>query len=56
MVLVAFSFAHEDSKKMEQIFAGANQSLNSSTISLAQNNLQDINAAKKTTSVVDLAQ
>ena len=37
MVLVAFSFAHEDSKKMEQVFAGANQSLNSSTPSLTQN-------------------
>ena len=30
MVLVAFSFAHEDSKKMEQLFAGASRSLNSS--------------------------
>ena len=37
MVLVAFSFAHEDSKKMEQVFAGANQSLNSSIPSLTQN-------------------
>lgn len=37
MVLVAFSFAHEDSKKMEQIFAGAHQALNSSNPSLTQN-------------------
>ena len=56
MVLVAFSFAHEDSKKMEQIFAGANQSLNSTHPLLTQNDPLIINDTKKPTSGFGLTQ
>jgi hypothetical protein len=56
MVLVAFSFAHEDSKKMEQIFAGANQSLNSSHPLLTQNDPQITDDVKKSTSSFGLTQ
>ena len=52
MVLVAFSFAHEDSKKMEQIFAGAKQSLNSS---LTQNIQPNIDQKKNGLSIVNLS-
>ena len=56
LVLVAFSFAHEDSKKMEHIFAGAKQSLNFSTPSLSQNNQLDVDTKNKIASLADLPQ
>ena len=56
LVLVAFSFAHEDSKKMDLIFAGAKQSLNSPTPLLSQNNQPDIDAKKKMVSLADPSQ
>ena len=56
LVLVAFSFAHEDSKKMDLIFAGVKQSLNSPTSSLSQNNQPDIDSKKKIASLADLFQ
>ena len=55
MVLVAFSFAHEDSKKMELIFAGANHSLNSSNPSLTQNITPKTDLKKKEISTVYLS-
>jgi hypothetical protein len=55
LVLVAFSFAHEDSKKMEQFFAGANQSLNSSNLSLTQNITPHMSLKKRYISTVNLS-
>jgi len=52
MVLVAFSFAQEDSKKMEMIFAGANRSLNSS---LTQNIHPNIEQKKKDLPTVEFS-
>ena len=54
LVLVAFSFAHEDSKKMEQVFAGAKQSLNSSNAPLTQNKLPGVDPRKKAILFIDL--
>ena len=54
LVLVAFSFAHEDSKKMELMFAGAKQSLNSSTPPLTQNKIKAIDPTKKMLPIIDL--
>ena len=56
MVLVAFSFAHEDSKKMDFIFAGANQSLNSANPLLTQNDQPPIDTRVKTVSLTEISQ
>ena len=52
LVVVAFSFAHEESKKMEQFLAGANQSLNSS---LTQTIIPAKDLKKKDISTVELS-
>ena len=42
LVLVAFSFAQEDSKKMKQNFAGTDNTINTSTTALSQNKPQTV--------------
>ena len=56
LVMIAFSFAHEDSKKMEQVFTGVNKYLRSSNSLLTQARQQNFNSEKKEANIVELSQ